>query len=84
MKQLLFIFLIIFSSQSFAKSPAGKVSLLSNDSFPNNSKGWVFLDEENVEALFIFRQKVVSRKLPYETTLNKVNIYKDDKRKYGM
>ena len=38
-----------------------------------------FLDEENVEVLFIFRQKFVSRKLPYETTLNEVNIYKDDK-----
>ena len=55
-------------------SPAGKVLYCPNDSFPTNSKGWVFLDEENVEALFIFRQKVVSRKLPYETTLNKVNI----------
>ena len=70
MKKLLFIFLIIFSSQPFAKSVVGKVLFCENEQSFEHSYGFVFIDEENVEK-FSFNYGGIKRLIVLEinTTL---------------
>ena len=64
MKKLLFIYLIIFSSKSFANSVVGK-SLFCNDS-KNQYRGIHFLDEEYIVAYRFFDQSMFENKIKYE------------------
>ena len=77
MKKLLFIFLIIFSSQPFAKSVVGKVLFCENEQSFEHSYGFVFIDEENVEK-FSFNygedQKIDSFRNQYNTSLRNISI----------
>ena len=73
MKKLLFIFLIIFSSQSFAKSVVGKV-LLCESEMLEFYDGYVFLDEEYVEHIWVYKGKVSIDKKRYYTGLRYIKI----------
>lgn len=64
LKHLLFIFLIIFSSQLFANSVVGK-SLFCKDS-KNQYRGIHFLDEKFVISYRFYDQSMVDRKIEYE------------------
>jgi len=74
MKKLLFIFLIIFSSQSFAKSVVGKV-LLCKGAVLELTYGYEFLDEKYAQEIRVDNEMVLFFKLQYETDLRKINIH---------
>ena len=76
MKLLTFItaLTLLFSSHSFAKSVVGKVLFCENKDKFEFTVGYVFLDEENVERVFIHKLEVYSLKLRYETSLRQIKI----------
>ena len=80
MKKLLFIFLIIFSSQSFA-NVAGK-SLWCN--YEEHHIGVSFLDENKVEVFYIKGKDVLKTDTTYlEKGLNTIEIKRIDDGPYG-